>query len=174
MLIFRHLFFLCSNRKLNHHSNFVVTCNPREQSNIEFNTRTYDVLTARHVCFPGYSTSDPLDVKCDAGRTLLPRTPMCSGKCETGRALQKKIPPTVLTKSRFPPRNRQNTFFLSMQVKSFLHQCISPKKFWIFIILGKFWTCFGAETYFFWALYVFHCSIEEQLNRNGNILFNTI
>ena len=28
---------------------------------------------------------------------------------------------TVLTKSKFPPRNRQNTFFLSMQVKLFFY-----------------------------------------------------
>ncbi len=29
-----------------------------------------------------------------------------------------------------------------------------PKMFWIFIIMGKFWTSFGAETYFFWPLYL--------------------
>ena len=31
---------------------------------------------------------------------------------------------TVLTESKFPPRNRRNTFFLLMQAKSFLHQCL--------------------------------------------------
>ncbi len=31
---------------------------------------------------------------------------------------------TVLTKRKFPPRNRQNNFFLSMWGKLYLHQCI--------------------------------------------------
>ncbi len=33
-------------------------------------------------------------------------------------------PYTVLTKSKFPPQNRQNTFFLSMKANFFLHLCI--------------------------------------------------
>ena len=30
----------------------------------------------------------------------------------------------MLTECKFPPQNRQNTLFISMQAKSFLHQCI--------------------------------------------------
>ncbi len=61
-------------------------------------------------------------------------------------------------KRNFPPWKRQNNFFLSMWDTSFSHHRIMvgidwSQKFWIFIILGKFRTCFRAESFFFWALY---------------------
>ena len=68
---------------------------------------------------------------------------------------------TVFKKRKFPPRNRQTDFFQAMRDKNSDRNKLVPKsfdfapvyygtkKFGILIIVGKFWACFGAESYLF-------------------------
>ncbi len=69
--------------------------------------------------------------------------------------------PITSKKSKFPPQNRSGispkfwnsgTIYDMAQENSDRNRLVLT--FQTFIILGKFWTCYGAETYFFCPLYL--------------------
>ncbi len=69
---------------------------------------------------------------------------------------------TVLKKRNFPPRNRQNNFFLSMSDNLFFHQeYTGTQKVWPFAIGGKFWPSSGAESFFFLSTVLFLICVKQ-------------
>ncbi len=56
-------------------------------------------------------------------------------------------------KESFRPETGKIIFSYQCGTNLFCTSVLCPKNFRIFLILGKFWTCFEVETYFLWALY---------------------
>ena len=81
-------------------------------------------------------------------------SPPLGGSCFSITSLQ------CSRKRNFPPQNRQNNFSYQCGTNLFstivLWSVIGTKKFWILIILGKSWTCFGAESFFLFFFFE-HC-----------------